>query len=151
MSHVAVVKVEINDLNSLEKACENLGLELRRDQKTFKWFGRWVNDYHAQDAAYRQIDPKTFGKCEHAIGVKGNKNAYEIGVLKNKTGRGYTMIYDNWQGGYGLEKAAGRGLTQLASAYTQEVTKKHMLMQGYTYGGAKTKQDGTIEMVFNKY
>ena len=54
MSHVALVDVIIKDLDAVELACEDLGvLELIRNQPRFNWYGRWVNDYGKEDAAYR--------------------------------------------------------------------------------------------------
>lgn len=74
MSHVVTVDVRVRNLKALAAACERLGLELLRDKKTFRWFGKWVNDYHDANAAVNNgINPKDFGKCEHAIAVKGNK------------------------------------------------------------------------------
>jgi hypothetical protein len=41
MSHVVSLNFYIDDLDCLETACKNLGLELRRGQKEYKWFGEW--------------------------------------------------------------------------------------------------------------
>jgi hypothetical protein len=51
----------------------------------------------------------------------------------------------------GLEKLAGEDCNNVISQYSQEVAKKHMVAQGYTMGDMVTKEDGTVEMVFNKY
>lgn len=149
MSHVATVQIEIKDLASLQKACEELGLVFHENKTSFKWYGRWVNDYSAQDAAYRNgIDPKDYGKCKHAIGLKSGQG-YEIGVVE-KNGH-YVLVYDNWQGGQGLEKVTGKGLTKLTQGYVKQVTRKQLLMKGYTAGAVKTMADGTIQMVFTHH
>ncbi|KKL13200.1 hypothetical protein LCGC14_2528170, partial [marine sediment metagenome] len=110
MSHVSVMDMEVNDLESLEKACnENPDLEFVRNQRTHKWFGQWMDDYDDADAAYRKFDPKTFGTCEHAIRVKGDGTAYEVGVRAHPTKKGaYSLLWD-FYGDHGrrLKKAIG--------------------------------------------
>jgi len=133
VSHVALVDIVVDDLECLEEAASNIGMEFRWDQKTYKWFGKWVQDYHASDAAYHHgIDPKDYGKCEHAISVKGNSEAYEVGVCKNPNGDGYVLIWDFWQGGYGLRSAIGDGGHKLIDEYTRLRTIKQSRNQGMT-------------------
>ena len=107
MSHMAAIDLEITDLNALEAACLYLGLELVRGQKTWKWWGRWVDDYHGQEAAYNfGIDPKEYGTCaEHAICMKNDANAYEIGVVKRRDGKpGYLLLFDFYGQGENITK-----------------------------------------------
>src|SRR6266576_2837582 len=100
MSHAATVEIELKDLESLAKAAEQLGLEFRQGQKTYKWYGRWVDDYHGEDAAYKNgIKPEEYGKCEHALRVKGNDSAYEVGVVKKPNGT-WGLIWDFYAGGH---------------------------------------------------
>ena len=92
MSHVATVEIEIEDLSVLEEVCNENGWNFRKNQKTYKWYGKWVNDYHGDNAAYKHgINPKDYGKCEHAINVK--PGAYEIGVVKNDKSK-HVLIWD---------------------------------------------------------
>jgi hypothetical protein len=49
MSHIATVEVQIKDLDCLAKAAERCGLEFKKDQKNFRWYGRWMNDYDEDD------------------------------------------------------------------------------------------------------
>ena len=80
MSHVSSVRIEIRSLEALRLACRRLGLQLNEGQKTHKWYGRWVGDYHGADAAFHHgIKPEDYGKCEHAISIPGDDEAYEIG------------------------------------------------------------------------
>jgi hypothetical protein len=120
VSHVAAIKFCITDLEALKVACEKRGLEFVEGQKTFKWFGQWVDDYNATDAAYRQgFDPKNYGKCEHAIRIPGDPNAYEIGVVKNPDGVGYSLMLDFWDGGKGMvAKAGGKTCDGLIQDYS---------------------------------
>jgi hypothetical protein len=87
MSHTVDMRVSILDLEALKASCEPLGLEFLENKKT-----------------HRSYSPEP---CDHAIRVKGNSNAYEIGVQQNKVGRGWTLKADAWQGGHGLMDAIG--------------------------------------------
>jgi hypothetical protein len=136
MSHIATVDVVIKDLQSLERACKRLGLEFKTNQKTFKWYGRWMNDYNAQDAAYKHgFQPEDYGKCEHAIGVPGNSKAYEVGVVRKDDGT-YALLWDFFAGGYGLMEAIGseqnpKGAGKLLQAYAIECAKKSAKKEGW--------------------
>lgn len=134
MSHVASVKAYVTDLDALDAACAENGLELVRGQKSYRWFGRWVNDYSGGQAAVSNgHDPKTFGQCEHAIRVKGGAGyEYEIGLVRRLDGApGWEMLYDNWCGGNGLEAKAGAGLTALKRSVSQVTITRHLQKQGY--------------------
>ncbi|MEK6833176.1 MAG: hypothetical protein AABY32_03945 [Nanoarchaeota archaeon] len=121
MSHVVTIDVHIKDLESLQKACEEIGLDFMEGQKTFKWFGRHIGDY----AIPKLFTKGDMGKCDHALRVKGNSHAYEIGVCSRRDGKsGYIFMYDFWGGGYGLEKVVGKKLKILTNAYTKAVAKK---------------------------
>ena len=82
------MKVEILDLAALKASCAPLGLEFHENQKSHK--------------SYYSTEP-----CEHAISVKGNREAYEVGVVKNPLGRGWTLRADSYAGGKGLMTAIG--------------------------------------------
>ena len=132
MSHVAEVNLKIFDLEALAQASRNVGLEFKAGQTSYRWYGNWQNDYHAADAAARRgHDPRLFGKSEHAIVVPNNDRAYGIGVVPALDGVGYSMVYDNWQGGYGLEGVAGRGLERLKQEYAAEVSVRRLTADGY--------------------
>ena len=61
MSHISKIELEVRDIHVLGNACQRLGLDLLKGQKTFKWYGK--------DA-----------QCDHAIKIPGAN--YEIGVLQ---------------------------------------------------------------------
>lgn len=104
MSHVVDMRVSILDLESLKAACEPLGLEFRENQTTHK-------SYFAGE------------KCEHAIRVKNaTSKTYEIGVVKNEVGRGWSLRADSYGGGYGLMDAiGGRDANKLRQEYALQV------------------------------
>lgn len=129
MSHVPEMEIEIKDLDSLDKACDELGLELVRWKKTFKWFGRHMGDYPLP-AGFSASD---IGKCEHAIRVKGDSKAYEVGIVSRRDGRpGYTALYDFWQGGFGLMDKIGENGDKLKQEYAAQVSIKHAKKKGFT-------------------
>lgn len=133
MSHVASVKAYVTDLVALAAVCAALGLELVLNADTYKWYGRWVNDFRGAEAAVDNgHDPKNFGKCVHKIRRKDGQG-YEIGLVARLDGEpGFEMIYDNWgAGGRAIEELAGKGLTTLKKALSTEVTTRIMRRQGY--------------------
>lgn len=132
MSHVTLIDLLVKDLDALDKACGRMGLELVRGQKTFKWFGRFMYD----SPGIKGVDPAEYGKCDHAIRVKGNKQAYEIGLVARKDGKGYELRWDNWRNGFGLCAATGYDVNdtsgnKLKDWYAAEVARKQMSRQGF--------------------
>lgn len=127
MSHVAMVDAEILDLDSLMKACDDLGLEFRKGQRTYRWFGQHVGDYPLP----KGFSKSDLGKCLHAIAVKGNSNAYEVGIVERRDGKpGYQLMWDFWAGGYGLQGVVGDNCKKLIQAYKVNVTAKALAKKG---------------------
>ena len=96
MSHVVGIELRVRSLDALERAINEFPeLEFRRGQQAFKWYGMWMNDYDKQDAAYKLgIKPEDYGKCHHAIRMRGNRDAYEIGVVQRADGDGFILVFD---------------------------------------------------------
>jgi len=139
MSHMAAIELHVTDIDDLETACQALGLRLDRGRSTWRWFGSWVNDYHAADAAYLAagIDPKEYGKCaDHVITIPGDNTCYEIGVVRRRDGKpGWVLLYDFW-GSSGSRMAAKiQASEQIAdpkTKKTQTVTDRAgLLKQAY--------------------
>ena len=61
MSHISKIELEVKDLGILGQACSELGLQLIRNRRTFRWYGKE-------------------SPCDHAIRVPGAN--YEIGVTQ---------------------------------------------------------------------
>lgn len=148
ISHVASVNIEIKDLDCLKRACVALGLGFREGQRTHKWYGRWMNDYDAADAAYLHgIKPEDYGKCAHAIAVPHNASAYEAGVVQRADGKGYSLIYDFYGNkGRALEALIGKGASKLKQQYAVEVARKAARKQGYRVQ-EKKEQDGKVRLI----
>lgn len=146
MSHVATVEITIEDIGALKAACAKNGWTFLEGKKTYRWYGRWVNDYHGSNAAYKHgIPPSEYGKCEHAIRVSDKKGAYEIGVARNQDGN-LVLIWDFYGGE--IEKACGKDCDKLFEAYNEEVTIKKMKSMGYVYEGKETTKQGEPELIF---
>lgn len=147
MSHVATVDVHITNLDALKKACKNIGLEFREGQKTYKWYGQHVGDYPIPEG----YDRNDLGKCVHAIAIPGNSNAYEIGVVERKDGKeGYTLMWDFWAGGNGLQKVVGDDCNNLSHEYAKEQTIEFANENGYTFS-EEAQEDGSVELILEQY
>lgn len=148
MSHVATIEIEIKDLDAMAEACKACGLVLNRNQKTYKWYGTWMKDYSAEDAAYQNgIKPEDYGKCEHAISVQGNASAYEIGVVRKANGT-FALVWDFFAGGKGLmEKCSidGKQPGKLVQEYATQVAMKKAKLQGFAVQ-RKQLQDGRVQL-----
>lgn len=137
MSHVAKIEVEIKDLEALAAAAKRLGGELI-EKSTYAWFGASVGDYPLPEG----FAAEDLGKCERAIRFPGAK--YEVGVVRRRDGRqGYTLLWDFWQGGYGLREAIGAKGERLSQAYGVESATRAARRQGYTVTETQAA-DGSI-------
>jgi hypothetical protein len=146
MSHVSCIDVVIKDLDALKRVAEELGLEFVEGQKTYKWYGRWVKDYNANDAAYKHgIDPGQYGSCDHVLRIPGNPSAYEVGVVK--TADGYKLIWDFWAGGYGLRDKIGSKGEKLIQGYSKEVACKALAKKGLKVKSVEKLATGQLKVV----
>lgn len=127
MSHVATIEVIIKDqeLEALGAAVKELGLELVRDQKTFKSYQSGL-------------------MCDHAIRVPGNPDAYEIGVVKRDDGKGYELKWDTYGGGRYLLEKVGTGAQKIKQGYATQVAIKAARAGGFRVVGRSVKADGTV-------
>lgn len=148
MSHVTTVDVNILDLNALEKAAADCGLEFRRDKKTYNWWGVSEGDYPIPEGFTKD----DLGKCEHAIGIpgktkKGRNHPYEIGVVSRRDGQaGYALLWDFYNGGNGLQKLAGKDCINLRREYAKHAAINQCKAQGFTVRSVVTHENGTIEI-----
>lgn len=133
MSHVTTQECDIQDLDALAKAASLFGCELVK-QPTYKWWGKWVNDYDKTDAAYKHgIKPEDYGKCEYALRVIGDPEAYEVGIVRRPDGNpGWVPVWDFYgDKGRRLQAAIGdKGIT-LRQEYAMQVGMKRMAREGW--------------------
>lgn len=136
MSHVALFETEagkplITDLQAVHLAAENLGLDVRTDNK-YKWYGMHVGDYPLP-AGWRKEDMgqnadlvlSVSAERRKALGIGGN--CYELGVIKDKLNPGaYTLMYDFYAGGYGLDKVIGAPIFHPGSQNVKQMAPTFM-------------------------
>jgi hypothetical protein len=137
---------------SLAAALDELGMELVADKKTYNWFGSWVEDYHKEDAAYKQgIDPSTYGRCEHVIRAKGAPaDAYEIGLVKNPNGAGFVPVLDFYGQGNQLRRLVGDKGQHLGTAYNKAAIRMQAKQRGYVLT-EETLPSGKIKLTATRY
>ena len=122
MSHISKIELVIHSLEDLKDACKKLGYQFMENQKTFKWYGRWVGDTPLPEG----IEIEDLGKCEHAIGVPGCK--YEIGIVKRDNH--YRLLWDYYHEG-GLTQVIGNNAGKLKQAYTISRVRREARRKGY--------------------
>lgn len=144
MSHTVEIKdLLIRDLAALGRAAVRLGLELVMDQTSYRWFGTVVGD-HPLPTGFSNQD---MGKCEHAIRIPDNPEAYEIGIVTRRDGLpGYALHWDFWNGGYGLTDRIGQDGELLRQAYALEVTLGHLTAMNHCVLNQTQLEDGSIEL-----
>lgn len=142
MSHVVTLEMDnITDLDALKAACNELGLEFRENQKTYRWWGHSVGDYPIPAG----FTAEELGHCEHALRVKDDPEAYEVGVVKAKNGRpGFSLIYDFYGSrGRAVQRRVGEKGEKLNQRYVASYAVKHWQRKGYRVT-TTTRQDGHI-------
>ena len=106
MSHISSIEVAIRSLETLQRACQALGLEFHQGQRQFRYFGGSA-------------------PCDHAIRVPDA--AYELGVVQSQDG--YGLQWDDWHSG-GLEQRLGKGAGLLKQAYAVERVRTEAKRKG---------------------
>ena len=121
MSHIAKIELLVKDINVLKKAVKTFGAEVKQ-QNTYKWWNTYVGDYPLPDG----FTIEDLGKCDYAISHPNCQ--WEIGVVKNKNGIGYTLMYDFYGfRGRQLHNVFGTNLGLLKQRYTIDNIKSECL------------------------
>ena len=115
MSHISKIELEVKDLGILGQACAVLGLQLIKDRKTFRWYGKEAD-------------------CDHCIRVPGAD--YEIGVIRNR--HSYQLSCDYYD--RNLEKVIGTKGGLLKQAYAVTRTRIEARKKGYSVLEQKTDE-----------
>lgn len=145
MSHNEIIDLEVTDLKTLSNTAKRLGGELILNQKTYKWFDRFMNDYPLPEG----ITVADLGKCEHAIKFPGIE--YEVGVIKSKTQNGaYQLLWDFWDKKL-KKKMGGEKAISFIQHYTMEKTEQAAMSKGKLCRESviKTKKGEKRRMVIN--
>ena len=126
MSHISKIELVIHSLEDLKEACRQLGFEFMKNQKTFKWYGRWVGDTPLPEG----IKIEDIGKCDHAIKVADC--TYEVGIIRR--GNHYILLWDYYHVG-GLVQKIGLDAGILKQAYTVARVRKEARQKRYRIRG----------------
>ena len=133
MSHVICMEFSVTDKGALETAVIALGLRYNTGQRTFRGY---CGDTQ---------------RCEDAISVPNEKDAFEIGVVSTSQGT-YDLRWDNYNGGkdYGDNKTAkglcdfvGQDGKKLYDEYNAAFLTKQYEMDGFMMSRSNT-EDGRI-------
>ena len=129
------------------QVAQGLGMEIKLNQKTHRWFGKHVGDFPIP-AGFTKED---MGKCDHALSVLGAPGAYEVGVCQR--GKGYKLLFDFWGScGRALEKCIGPKGQKLVQGYAEAVALKKikkLQRQGYRLKKSVTNA-GEIKLTLTK-
>lgn len=116
MSHVTKVEMKIKNLEALERAFQDIGMEFMQGQTHFKSYGGETNE----------------GKCQHAARIPGNDLAYEVGIARDVQEGGYKLLWDTWAGAGGLvDKVGGTEMASLRGRYSENLANSHWQKRGY--------------------
>jgi hypothetical protein len=138
MSHVTNIDLEIRDLASLRAACKRLGWEFVEEQKTYRWYGRFVGDHPLPaDTTVGEL-----GHCDHAIKVPGAW--YEVGVVRR--GDAYVLRWDFWPSGGLNEPMGGQTGRVIKQAYGVEHSRRMLVEKGYRVLGETRLPNGSIKL-----
>ena len=144
MSHITRINLVVKNLGALKLAAQSLGLEFAEGQLSYKWFGRFVGDSKLPAG----VEIKDLGRCSHALRIPNNNTAYEVGVWQNQDGT-FSLRYDFWQGGYGLEAAIGKNALKLVQAYAEAAATQQIAEQGDDLFYREVLPDGRIVLKAN--
>ena len=137
MSHISETSTKYRNLEDLAAAVAACGGEFLWNEREHAWWGSFVGD--SPGIAGR--DASTYGKCLHAIKVKGTNpqsghglnNDWSIGVVAALDGDGYSLAYDSFgSAGRKLEEAFGSQLEKIAEEYGAAVAMRELALSGYT-------------------
>lgn len=132
MSHITKLAVKITDADALAQACRELGVELRREQKTFRTYAG------------------SQSPCDMAICDPQNERAYEIGLVatRDAAGRhtGWEVHLDHWAGGGGLYQKLGDQAGRLLQHYGIAAAERKASADGWR-SRREQLPDGSIRLI----
>lgn len=151
MSHVCSVAVEITDLDAFADACKELGGEYLPEENNWRWYGKWLDDFAAKDAAYKNgIKPEVYGKADAGV-AKFAGCDWDVGLYKHPTKAGvFVPVFDTYADGHGLTKLLGKRLETLKTEYAAAVARKTLRHQGWIVKRTVDEKTGRLRLVCQK-
>jgi hypothetical protein len=128
MSHITTLSVKVTCIDALAQACQELGVELRREQRHFTTFAGQQN------------------RCDMAIVDPHNQKAYEIGLVAAKDGKGWEVHIDDFMGGQGLFAKVGPRAGLLLQRYGIAAAERKASADGWQ-SRRESLPDGSIRLV----
>ena len=105
MSHITAIEFQENwEIETLKAMCQLTGWQFNENKKNYSCYHAWVGDTPPPPGFTAHEMKEQIGKCSHEIKVPNAD--YSIGIVE-KEGKIH-LLYDYWQGGYGLQKALGQ-------------------------------------------
>lgn len=142
MSHTTKGQCRVTNLDDLELAAPLLGLRLVRGQRTWRWYGQFMNDSAEGRALASVLPVSQWGKCEHALQVVGHESGYEIGVVPALDGGpGYDLVFDGWGPGAEITKRCGADLGRLAAEVGAQAALRELARKGYRARVERTEKN----------
>ena len=142
-----MIEPVLESIEACARAARYLGGTLDASRKTFKWWGRWEQDYHEEDAAYKQgVAVEDYGKCDAVISFPGVQ--YEVGLIK--TDAGYRLIFDyvDWK----LEQLmGGKEAHRFVQEYARSAVELEAESLGYNYTTQLVEGQYEIEVQESSY
>ena len=132
MSHLSQAPVLIleSEIDSLRKTATFFGAEVLTNTKC-RWFNSFVGDAPLP-VGWTAAELKD--ALERAPYVIRHPDAgYDIALIRNKNGKGYSLFYDSWgiDKGQVLDEKFGKGLIRLTKEYTKNVVRKAARAHGW--------------------
>jgi len=128
-------------LEYLREACELIGCEFQPRQTTANWYG-----HSAGAAALSEgFRVKQLGRYDHVVRVKDMERAYEVGVIEHEDGT-CDLIFDDWQGGFGLLKAIGTRAGKLLQSWAKVEAIAKLKQHGFRLTRETVLANGTLQL-----
>lgn len=129
MSHLVASLIKLTDLDILRKAVRGFGgLTWNEGAKEFRSYG---------DTGKHRSE---LGTCEHSITV--DKAHYQIGVIKNKDGDGWTLAFDNDD--ITIVSEVGGQSEKLAAAYGEVYVRDFAERNGFMVDESKDSEGNMV-------
>jgi hypothetical protein len=118
--------ISINDIEILKRAVKIMGLVWKEGQTTYKWYA------DGRDTKAKTTLESSQGICEHAIGFAPGQSSYEyeIGVVKNKDGEGWKLVFDPYD--VIAASKVGNQCEKLINEYSQAYIRDFAERNGFT-------------------
>lgn len=161
MSHIALIKTNISDLDLLEQACEELGLELVRDKSKFWSYRDREGSKHvirikegtskdekvaAMEAYCKRTGASRVRTEDHVYNA--SNRSFEIGVTENQDGT-LAFLTDEYMSGGGMLGFAGPQGDRIKQRYAVKLAERELMGMGCFLTTCEEQADGSFALEFD--